>query len=273
MMLLLLLLPLLTLSEGLDEKRTLRLRHKLLGNYSRNVQPSSSDDDGDDRLSITLGFWPMAIVELDESKQVFTSVGSIVMRWLDPDLAWNESEISDIGELILLIDDVWLPEYTILNHGERISSRSLFSRVTVLNNGTVTYEITDVFKTICTVDLTRYPFDQQDCALRFSTLTAKYSFVEQGPFTLEITGYGFFTETKEWVLTELYSFTKTSYGISNVDFHFKVRRYPQFYVTTIIFPFALLSVLNSFVFLFPVESGENMSYLVSIICLTPSTST
>ncbi|XP_046570423.1 neuronal acetylcholine receptor subunit beta-2-like [Haliotis rubra] len=54
-------------------------------------------------------------------------------------------------------------------------------------------------------------------------------------------------------------------GISSItSFEFVLKRKSMFYIVSIIFPMTLLSLLNACVFLLPADSGEMMSYLISI---------
>ncbi|XP_041357410.1 neuronal acetylcholine receptor subunit alpha-9-like [Gigantopelta aegis] len=71
----------------------------------------------------------------------------------------------------------------------------------------------------------------------------------------------------EWTLEGVFvtSINMTTYSFVINSVSFSMRRKSTFYVMNVIFPMLLLSVLNACAFLLPTESGEKISFLISIL--------
>ena len=226
------------------------------------------------------------IMDLDEKSQVMKTSGWLTISWRDQLLTWNSSEYDGIKQTLISQDNVWKPDIVINNAVDTVSKTMGFSElaVNILDDGTVMWEPGDVFQTLCTVDVSRFPFDTQVCKYEFSTwmysrkdinLTVEESRVDMS----------FYQENGEWevIKTEGESFDINYEPYAGAIYRLTLKRRRGVYILNIIVPIILLSFLNSFVFILPAESGEKtalcvtsmlsfMVYLSSIVDMVPKTS-
>ncbi|CAG0884635.1 unnamed protein product [Darwinula stevensoni] len=96
------------------------------------------------------------------------------LKWNDERLAWEPSDHSNISELSLPSDKVWIPDITPYNEvSEDEFDSSLHqqrsSHAVVHSNGEVHFVPNLVFRTYCEGDLTHWPLDRQVCGIKFGS--------------------------------------------------------------------------------------------------------
>ncbi|XP_046368625.2 acetylcholine receptor subunit delta-like [Haliotis rufescens] len=214
---------------------------------------------------VNMSVLPMSISNLNAAEQTFTFSLGIVMTWFDPDLAWNKTDYDDIEQVAISKDYVWTPSVTIPNGINNIAPISRQSPE-LHSDGKAQLTITDSFTTSCQIDITLYPFDQQQCDILFMPANNYDLGVETIGSIFTILP-AFFIKNSEWELVDIRAKivnVKLRRIPNCVSFEFFLKRKSMFYIVSIIFPMALLSVLNACVFILPADSGEKMSYLISI---------
>ena len=127
----------------------------------------------------------------------------------------------------------------------------------------------DVWKTICKVRSTYFPFDQQICTIIIrsgSHDSQSIKFIQRRP----IQGHSFIRG--EWELIHSYTeitnerisdFGQTDYSL--VRFTLILKRNHIYYVIKIILPFTLVSFVTLFTFLLPPQTGEKLTLSVTIL--------
>ncbi|XP_052251756.1 neuronal acetylcholine receptor subunit alpha-9-like [Dreissena polymorpha] len=119
-----------------------------------------------------------------------------------------------------------------------------------------------ILEATCDVDITYFPFDTQECPLKFSAWSYTIDEVimiegEKGIITEQ------FEENSRWSLVNT-----TVEEVKGVDamviFKMKLKRKSTFYVFNILIPMVLLSFLNVLTFVLSVQSGERASYAVTV---------
>ena len=226
------------------------------------------------------------IMDLDEKSQVMKTSGWLTISWNDQLLTWNQSDYGGIKHTLVSQDLVWKPDIVINNAVDTLTKSLGFSdlAVNILSDGTVMWEPGDVFQTLCTVDVSRFPFDTQVCMYEFSTWM--YSRKDINLTVQDTTvDMSFYHQNGEWAVikTEARSFDKENEPYAGAIYRLTLKRRRGVYILNIIVPIILLSFLNSFVFILPAESGEKtalcvtsmlsfMVYLSSIVDMVPKTS-
>ena len=117
--------------------------------------------------------------------------------------------------------------------------------------------------TACAIDARYFPFDRQECDLRFASWvydktrmdlvlrkfrTANLMYVENGVWDVSITAT---------VVTETYDDFVGEFP--EIIFTRRLTRRPAYYIITVITPCFMLSLINLMVFVLPTESGEKVS--------------
>ncbi|XP_067679584.1 neuronal acetylcholine receptor subunit beta-4-like [Haliotis asinina] len=230
---------------------------------------SKCDPQSGRNISVNVIFYPQYIISLDEREQVLTSSGWVDLWWTDTRLTWNASSYGGIDRMYVNQNMIWIPDiitensvagFYILGSGQDF--------VLVHSSGEVEWSPGNVYKTVCEIDVVTFPFDSQQCFLNFSSWMYFKDAV-----TLVVTddsvNMDFFQSNSEWILSNI-SILETDFVYQDVDgsqggivFVLKLKRYSAFYVLKIIIPAIILSVLNSFVFIVPPESGEKVSMSVT----------
>ncbi|KAH9512562.1 hypothetical protein Btru_038797 [Bulinus truncatus] len=203
-----------------------------------------------------------------------TIITYLEVCWTDSQLSWNSSQYDDMGAVLLDKSFIWTPEILVLvGYKESITLEYLDNSI-VTSNGNVTVRSLSYTTFRCSVDFQRYPFDSQTCSFGFyylpPTLTdvlpvtllediIQSEFVKRDPYVYP----------GEWVQEGTsWNYSKDANHQSYPTYFVKVKRQPAYYVITILFPMTLTSLMIPLVFVIPVESGEKISYLVTIYTST-----
>jgi hypothetical protein len=127
----------------------------------------------------------------------------------------------------------------------------------------------DLWKTICKVRSTYFPFDQQHCTIIIrsgSRDSQSIKFLHRRP----IQGHSFIRG--EWELIHSYTeitdervsdFGQVDYSL--VRFTLILKRNHSYYLIKIILPFTLVSFVTLFTFLLPPQTGEKLTLNVTIL--------
>lgn len=127
----------------------------------------------------------------------------------------------------------------------------------------------DLWKTICKVRSTYFPFDQQHCSLIIRSGahdSQSIRFIQRRP----IQGKSFIRG--EWELVNAYTeiadervsdFDQMNYSL--VRFTLVLKRNELYYLIKIILPFTLVSFVTLFTFLLPPQTGEKLTLNVTIL--------
>ncbi|WAR00318.1 ACHD-like protein [Mya arenaria] len=124
----------------------------------------------------------------------------------------------------------------------------------------------DLIATNCPLVMTSYPWDEHWCAVTLIVMgyTAdhvKLVSVQKGEMAI-LPGY---EPSSSWGLIRMRTLDK-SYGTKSlISFELRLRRQPAFVTITIVLPVVALTCMNIFVFYIPVESGERISYSLTIL--------
>ncbi|MGH0175055.1 UNVERIFIED_CONTAM: hypothetical protein FKN15_069538 [Acipenser sinensis] len=135
--------------------------------------------------------------------------GALCTRgWYDHRLSWNASEFDDISILRLPSRLVWLPEIVLENNNDAQFQVAYYCNVLVDPSGYVYWLPPAIFRSSCAINVNFFPFDWQNCTLKFSSLTynAKeirmHLKVETDPDTAE-------NFPVEWIIIDPAGFTGT----------------------------------------------------------------
>ncbi|KAI8798819.1 neuronal acetylcholine receptor subunit beta-3 [Biomphalaria glabrata] len=137
----------------------------------------------------------------------------------------------------------------------------------VKSSGLVMWAPGSLFTVSCELVMDNYPFDEHNCSIVMKSMTYTYNQLRftnlQKPV---ITKY--FSNTTEWDLkaiqfdipTNLRADTNAEFSIS-----MSLRRRPYFLLFNVVLPVVFLSFLNILVFAIPGNSGEKISYGITVL--------
>jgi hypothetical protein len=234
----------------------------LLSGYNKYVRPLTSTKDA---VHVNASFSLIGIKEFDEVNGKLSVIGYFTFTWLDSRLAWTPYLWDNIYTIILHQSHVWVPNPTLINPYDHIESigRST-SPVTVAYTGMAYWTPGDVMSSTCDVDVTYYPFDTQFCFVRVACWGFPPSDIIIQEQNAEI-NMEYFSEHGTWELVDKKLNSVMNSKVSYVSIDIKMKRRPTFAVINIILPMVFMVVLNLLVFVLPVESGERISYSITVL--------
>ncbi|KAL1763270.1 neuronal acetylcholine receptor subunit alpha-2, partial [Sigmodon hispidus] len=136
--------------------------------------------------------------------------------------------------------------------------------------GTVHWVPPAIYKSSCSIDVTFFPFDQQNCKMKFGSWTydkAKID-LEQMEQMVDLNDYW---ESGEWaIINATGTYNSKKYDCCaeiypDVTYYFVIRRLPLFYTINLIIPCLLISCLTVLVFYLPSECGEKITLCISVL--------
>ncbi|XP_033964644.1 acetylcholine receptor subunit delta [Pseudochaenichthys georgianus] len=251
--------------------------------YNKELRPVKRQQDV---VNVYLALTLSNLISLKEVDETLLTNVWIDHSWVDFRLAWNETEFDDIKELRLPSKMLWLPEIVLENNNDAQFEVAYYSNVVVYSNGVCYWLPPAIFRSSCSINVNYFPFDWQNCTLKFVSLTynakeikmnLKEEWSADGKTLLWLVEWiiidpASFTENGEWVIQHLPAKKNTYEHIpmesnkhQDITFYLIIKRKPLFYIVNIIIPCVLISFLASLVYYLPADSGEKMTLSISVL--------
>jgi len=177
-------------------RREGQLVRELLSGYRKRGRPVINASEA---VVVTFGATLQQIVNFDEEAGTITTNMWLNLEWNDPRLAWNESHANGIQDVRLNINDIWLPDIEIYNLvSKKALRREGEEQVVLRSTGRITWIPPYLVTTTCKIDHTYFPFDQQNCRLKFGSwscstdlidLQAKEESLDLGTYVMNLDWY------------------------------------------------------------------------------------
>ncbi|XP_025116201.1 neuronal acetylcholine receptor subunit alpha-7-like [Pomacea canaliculata] len=235
---------------------------------SQKLPPITQDSAGGSTIHLRLEYSILSLFGTDEMLQTVKTAMFLKLSWLNPALSWNSSEHLNITSLEFPSSIVWVPRVLLLNSVDLVDVVETFGKGLIVdNNGLVECDMPMFTETVCTMDLTRYPYDQQSCQLLFTVFSSYVRWlVEENNDTQQILNLTDLGTT--WTLVKVSAKIQPLGKITAVVITLNIKRKTIFYTVCLVLPMVIISCLNTLVFLVPPESGEKMSFFVSLFVST-----
>uniref|UniRef100_A0A669Q0V1 Cholinergic receptor nicotinic delta subunit n=1 Tax=Phasianus colchicus TaxID=9054 RepID=A0A669Q0V1_PHACC len=265
----------LVLSGGLCINQEERLIHYLFEErgYNKEVRPvASADEVVDVYLALTLS----NLISLKEVDETLTTNVWVEQSWTDYRLQWNTSEFGGVNVLRLLPEMLWLPEIVLENNNDGLFEVAYYCNVLVYNTGYVYWLPPAIFRSACPINVNFFPFDWQNCSLKFRSLVLPaVSWVSGTPckgLRVPHAVPRVPTENGEWEIIHRParknihpSYPTESSEHQDITFYLIIKRKPLFYVINIVTPCVLIAFMAILVFYLPADSGEKMTLVISVL--------
>uniref|UniRef100_A0A8C9J7F9 Cholinergic receptor nicotinic alpha 4 subunit n=1 Tax=Panthera tigris altaica TaxID=74533 RepID=A0A8C9J7F9_PANTA len=140
----------------------------------------------------------------------------------------------------------------------------------LFHDGRVQWTPPAIYKSSCSIDVTFFPFDQQNCTMKFGSWTydkAKIDLVNMHSRVDQLDLW----ESGEWVIVDAVGTYNTrkyeccAEVYPDITYAFVIRRLPLFYTINLIIPCLLISCLTVLVFYLPSECGEKITLCISVL--------
>uniref|UniRef100_A0A3Q1JHY7 Uncharacterized protein n=1 Tax=Anabas testudineus TaxID=64144 RepID=A0A3Q1JHY7_ANATE len=253
-----------------EEERLINYLFKERG-YNKELRPVERQQETVDvYLALTLSNL-ISLKEVDET--LLTNVW-IDHTWYDYRLSWNQTEFDGIEVLRLPSSMLWLPEIVLENNNDAQFQVAYYCNVLVYADGLCYWLPPAIFCSSCSINVNYFPFDWQNCTLKFTSLTYNAKEVRMLNWTVEwiVIDPASFTENGEWEIIHRPAKRNTYKHIpmesnkhQDITFYLIIKRKPLFYIVNIIIPCVLISFLASLVYYLPADSGEKMTLSSSVL--------
>lgn len=135
-------------------------------------------------------------------------------------------------------------------------------------DGTITWTPPASYKSSCTMDVTFFPFDRQNCSMKFGSWTYDGNMVDLVLVDHYVDRKDFF-DNGEWEILNATGAKGSRrdgvYWYPFVTYSFILKRLPLFYTLFLIIPCLGLSFLTVLVFYLPSDEGEKLSLSTSVL--------
>jgi len=237
-------------------------------NNNHNIIPNNGIN-----LSLTL-----AVRAFNNIDQIDGSINMNVWlryEWTDPSIQWNTYNYNNISSINLDTNPeyekfIWTPDIYLYNTAEKPMNELDYTKANVYSNGHIFWSRPGLIKSTCIFDLTYYPYDQQDCKLKFGSWAYNKNelYLMYQNDSIDTNNY---QEHEEW---NLVSYNTTINSIKykcceeefqDIEFGYTIRRKPAYYRLNIIIPTFATATLIILTLLVPWDSGERISFAVTVL--------
>ncbi|KAM9622960.1 neuronal acetylcholine receptor subunit alpha-6 isoform 1-T1 [Trichechus inunguis] len=244
-----------------------RLFHRLFSHYNQFIRPVENVSD-----PVTVHF-EVAITQLanvDEVNQIMETNLWLRHIWNDYKLRWDPVEYDGIETLRVPADKIWKPDIVLYNNAVGDFQGDGKTKALLKYDGMITWTPPAIFKSSCLMDITFFPFDHQNCSLKFGSWT-----YDKAKIDLLIIGskvdMNDFWENSEWEIVDAsgykhdikYNCCEEIY--TDITYSFYIRRLPMFYTINLIIPCLFISFLTVLVFYLPSDCGEKVTLCISVL--------
>ena len=252
-------------------------------NYERNLKSHLLQDYRTDSLpiinsshvSMTLGIALRSFNEINQMDGTLTTNVWLRHWWHDEYLSWNPEEWNNITSIVLFTDSgmgesIWVPDIYLYNTAENPLSELNSGRVKIYNDGYILWSRPGMIKSTCTFDLTSFPYDEQNCYLKFGSWSYHGDELNLDPGTPPI-DISELQQNQEWDLVNFSYQKNTKYytccpePYPDVTFNITLRRRPGYYNTNILLPAFATASLMLLSLIVPSESGERIGFVTTVM--------
>uniref|UniRef100_A0AAY4C1Q4 Uncharacterized protein n=1 Tax=Denticeps clupeoides TaxID=299321 RepID=A0AAY4C1Q4_9TELE len=242
-----------------------RLLKTLFASYNKFSRPVANISE------VVLVHFGLSIAQLiDVVSETSTSHTNKKKEWNDYKLRWNPDEYENVTSIRIPSEIIWRPDIVLYNNADGDFTVTHLTKAHLFYNGTVKWTPPAIYKSSCSIDVTFFPFDQQNCKMKFGSWTydrAKIDLVsmasnvdqmdywESGEWVI-INAVGKYNSKKYECCTEIYP---------DITYYFIIRRLPLFYTINLIIPCLLISCLTVLVFYLPSDCGEKITLCISVL--------
>ncbi|CAF0882304.1 unnamed protein product [Rotaria sordida] len=250
--------------------------------YNKLIRPIKNNSE---KLTVYLGLRLTQLLDVDEKNQIMTSNVWLKQEWYDDKLRWDPSKYGGVDVLYIPSQQIWLPDIVLYNNADGNYEVTLMTKATVYYDGRVIWEPPAIYKSSCTINVEFFPFDIQQCQMKFGSWTYNGEQVDlvhinqtngstpaygnnSVPYAIDLTD---FYRSVEWDILEVPAqrnvrkYTCCPQTYTDITFLITIRRKTLFYTVNLIIPCVGISFLTVLTFYLPSDSGEKVALCISIL--------
>ncbi|XP_012811629.2 neuronal acetylcholine receptor subunit alpha-9 [Xenopus tropicalis] len=253
--------------ESAKGKYAQMLFRDLFEDYSNALRPV---EDTDKALNVSLQITLSQIKDVDERNQILTAYLWIRLSWYDAYLKWDRDEYDGLDSIRIPSNMVWRPDIVLYNKADDEFSEPVNTNVVLRYDGKITWDSPAITKSSCVVDVSYFPFDNQQCNLTFGSWTYNGNQVDIIN-TMDSGDLSDFVENVEWEMQGMPAVKNViTYGCCSepypdITFTLILKRRSSFYIFNLLIPCVMISFLAPLGFYLPADSGEKVSLGVTVL--------
>ena len=158
-----------------DEKD---LRNTLFTNYNKLVRPVEKYNEV---IHVNMGLGVQNLEAFNQKEETIDINLWVRMNWNDAYLNWNSS-VSNITFLSVDKDYTWVPDIELLNAAALPDVYTLNGGMNLYSNGDIMWSNPAIFKFSCGLELKYFPFDTQECKMKFASWIYNNNLLKLKPY-------------------------------------------------------------------------------------------
>ncbi|CAG2228095.1 unnamed protein product [Mytilus edulis] len=241
-----------------------KLHNDLFKDYDPNITPFDTENGNSNKKWIKFQFYNLGINNYDEVDGILSLTSITLLTWLDSSLRWKPSDYNHITQITVSTGTVWFPHIILLNDANKLEpfGSTSPSKVSISYNGNIDWSSAHVINSKCPANMRKFPFDEQKCSLTFFVWEpSKQIYLE--PVSMPYSDY-FEAKSPDWIV-QSWEVKPEKLGNISLAVVLNIKREPLYYNILVFTPIAVLALLNPLVFLLPQNSGERISYGMTIL--------
>ncbi|XP_030643548.1 neuronal acetylcholine receptor subunit beta-2 [Chanos chanos] len=243
-----------------------RLVEYLLGpeRYNKLIRPAVNKSQ---QVTIGIKVSLAQLISVNEREQIMTTNVWLTQEWNDYRLTWNPDDYEGIKKLRIPSQHIWLPDIVLYNNADGVYEVSFYCNAVVANTGDIFWLPPAIYKSACAIEVKNFPFDQQNCTLKFRSWTYDHTELDL-VLTSDYASRDDYTPSGEWDIVSLpgrKNEDPNDITYLDVTYDFVIKRKPLFYTINLIIPCVLITSLAILVFYLPSDCGEKMTLCISVL--------
>ncbi|XP_048580311.1 neuronal acetylcholine receptor subunit alpha-10 isoform X4 [Nematostella vectensis] len=250
----------------------LKLTRDLLSRTSTRIRPVENTSRP---VNVTMDMTLSNVIDIDEVYQIITVNMWLSQEWINERMQWDPKLFGGIKDVTLHTSDIWQPDIVLYNNVfEEFDGRldHVSTLVRVYYNGSTHWNAPFIFKTLCKIQVKNFPFDLQECTLKFGSWQYDSSEIDLHYVKTEGKLDNTRVRNGEWdVIRVKITRNALSYPCCpdvvypDITFIVQLRRRSLFYIFNLIIPNFLIALLAFFSFYIPIECGERISFVITVL--------
>ncbi|KAG9352991.1 hypothetical protein JZ751_017567 [Albula glossodonta] len=244
-----------------------RLLKTLLTHYNKLSRPVANISDV---VLVRFGLSIAQLIDVDEKNQMMTTNVWVKQEWNDYKLRWNPQDYDNVTSVRIPSELIWRPDIVLYNNADGDFAVTHLTKAHLFYDGRIKWVPPAIYKSSCSIDVTFFPFDQQNCKMKFGSWTYDRAKIDLVSMASNVDQMDYW-ESGEWVIvnavgtynTKKYECCTEIYP--DITYSFIIRRLPLFYTINLIIPCLLISCLTVLVFYLPSDCGEKITLCISVL--------
>lgn len=244
-----------------------RLFRRIFRRYNQYIRPVENVSDP---VTVQFEVSMSQLVKVDEVNQIMETNLWLRHIWNDYKFQWNPVDYDGIKYIRVPSDKIWKPDIVLYNNAVGDFQVEDKNKALLKYDGTVTWMPPAIFKSSCPMDITYFPFDYQNCSMKFGSWTYDKAKIDLAIIGSKVNLKDFW-ESGEWEIIDAPGYKhELKYNCCeeiyvDITYYFYIRRLPLFYTVNLIIPCLLISFLTVLVFYLPSDCGEKITLCISVL--------